>query len=152
MALIAAARSFGQHGLHNRPAYSKCCRDRAGPFPLACIRLASTAFFSSSTLGRPMCCPRARRASRAAARRSKPSSANPREHAGHASYGARPEATGHDQRRWHQRWQGIWRANSTKFRTLRSRPEPSRFTVSRRFGWNRPMIRRRTASGCLPCT
>ena len=40
--------------------------------PLACIRCASAAFDSSSALGRPIDCPRARRASRAAARRSRP--------------------------------------------------------------------------------
>ena len=40
--------------------------------PLACIRRANAAFLSSSALGRPMCCPRARRAWRAAARRSRP--------------------------------------------------------------------------------
>jgi hypothetical protein len=40
--------------------------------PLACIRMAKAAFFSSSALGRPMDCPRARRASRAAARRCPP--------------------------------------------------------------------------------
>ncbi len=32
MVLIAAARSIGQHAVHSRPAYSKCCRDRAGRF------------------------------------------------------------------------------------------------------------------------
>jgi Pyridoxamine 5'-phosphate oxidase len=39
-------------------------------------RCASAAFLSSSTFGRPICCPRARRASRAAARRSQPSSSS----------------------------------------------------------------------------
>ena len=39
-------------------------------------RCASAAFLSSSTFGRPICCPRARRASRAAARRSRPSSSS----------------------------------------------------------------------------
>jgi len=34
--------------------------------PLACTRSARPAFFSSSASRRPMCCPRARRASRAA--------------------------------------------------------------------------------------
>jgi hypothetical protein len=36
--------------------------------PLACIRIAKAAFFSSSALGRPMCWPRALLASRAATR------------------------------------------------------------------------------------
>jgi hypothetical protein len=44
--------------------------------PLACIRMTKAAFFLSSALGRPMCCPRARRASRAAVRRSRPSSSS----------------------------------------------------------------------------
>ena len=38
--------------------------------PLACIRCASAVFDLSSAFGRPMDCPRARRASRAAAARS----------------------------------------------------------------------------------
>ena len=42
--------------------------------PLACIRCARATFDGSSALGRPMDCPRAFRASRAAARRSRPSS------------------------------------------------------------------------------
>lgn len=44
--------------------------------PLACIRRASAAFEASSAFGRPMFCPRARCASRAAARRSRPSSSS----------------------------------------------------------------------------
>lgn len=42
--------------------------------PLACIRCARATFDWSSAFGRPMDCPRARRASRAAVRRSLPSS------------------------------------------------------------------------------
>ena len=58
--------------------------------PLACIRRASAAFDWSSALGRPIACPRARRASRAAARRSRPnsssSSARPGEQPGHHAF------------------------------------------------------------------
>jgi hypothetical protein len=42
----------------------------AADSPLACIRWATAALVLSSAFGRPMDCPRARRASRAAARRS----------------------------------------------------------------------------------
>jgi hypothetical protein len=44
--------------------------------PLTCIRCARAPFFSSGALGRPMCWPRARRASRGAVRRCLPSSSS----------------------------------------------------------------------------
>ena len=46
--------------------------------PLACIRCASAALERSRAFGRPMDCPRARRASRAAERRSRLEENNPR--------------------------------------------------------------------------
>jgi hypothetical protein len=68
---VAFSTLFGQGSVYRCTAHAEGVGNRARRFPLRCIRCARAAFVSSSTLGRPMCCPRARRASHAAARRSR---------------------------------------------------------------------------------
>jgi hypothetical protein len=68
---IAFSGLFGQDAVHRRPAHAEGVAIVLADSLFACIRMAKAAFFSSSALGRPMCCPRERRASRAAARRSR---------------------------------------------------------------------------------
>ena len=74
---IAFSSLFGQDAVHRRPAHAESGRNRARRLTAGVHALRqSWLCFASSALGRPMCCPRTRRASRAAARRSRPSSSS----------------------------------------------------------------------------